>query len=128
VATRTQTYAASSTVAVSKGRSNHRATFALLFGLVAALAVPVAIELTRKKTGAVLLDAAWAIPVAAVAAVAALMLERGGRRVLNRTLGQASGARRLMAARVLAVAGICIVLSSSLAVGIYEFLVWKETH
>ena len=93
------------------------------------IAIPLAIEVTRHRTGAVILDAAWAIPVAAVAAFAALSFERGARRVANRTLGQAGGARRrIMAARVLAVTGICLVLSSSLAVGIYEFLVWKETH
>lgn len=82
------------------------------------LAIPLAIEATRRMTGAVLLDAAWAIPVAAVAAVGALMFERGAR----------GGSRLLLAARVLAVTGICLALSSALAVGIYEFLVWKENH
>jgi hypothetical protein len=129
LATRTHSYAASSQATASKQRrSNPQATLAVLCGVVALIAIPVAIEVTRRKTGAVLLDAAWAIPVAAITAVAALMFERGGRRVVNRTLGKASGSRRLMAARVLAVTGICLVLSSSLAVGIYEFLVWKETH
>lgn len=77
-------------------------------------------------TGAVLLDAAWAIPVAALAAVAALMFERGARGAASRTLAQTSGSRRLRAARGLAMTGVCVVLSSSLAVAIYEFLVWKE--
>lgn len=69
-------------------------------------------------TGAVLLDAVWAIPVAAVAAVGALIFGRGSR----------GGSRLLLAARVLAITGICLALSSALAVGIYEFLVWKESH
>ena len=43
------------------------------------VAVPLAIELTRKVTGLVLLDSAWAIPLAAVAAMASLMFERGAR-------------------------------------------------
>ncbi len=90
------------------------------------IAIPLAIYLTRKVTGAVLLDAVWAIPVAAVLAVASLMLERGARRRASRTLDQPGGSRRLMAARVLAVTGICLALSSALSVGIYEFLVWKE--
>jgi hypothetical protein len=67
-------------------------------------------------TDTVLLDAAWAIPVAAICAVAALVLGRGSR----------GGSRLLLAAHVLAVTGICLALSSALAVGIYEFLVWKE--
>jgi hypothetical protein len=130
LAARTHSYAATSRDAASnERRSNPRATLAVVCGLVAVVAIPLAIEVTRKKTGAVLLDAAWAIPVAAIAAVAALILEHGARRVANRTLGQAGSAkRRNGAARVLAVTGICLVLSSSLAVGVYEFLVWKETH
>ena len=90
------------------------------------IAIPLAIELTRKVAGAVLLDAAWAIPVAAVAAAATLMFERGGRGVIRRTLAQAGGSRRLMAARVFAVTGICLTLSSALAVGIYELLLWDS--
>jgi hypothetical protein len=129
LAARTHSYAASSRDAASEGkRSNHRATLALLCGIVAAVAVPLAIYLTRRVSGAELLDAAWAIPVAFVAAVASLMLERGARRRASRRLEQSGGSRRLVAARVLAVTGICLALSSALSVGIYEFLVWKETH
>ncbi len=101
-------------------RSSPRAALAILCGLAAVVAIPVAIELTRKVAGAVLLDAAWAIPVAAVAAVASLLFERGARGLL--------GTKRLLAARVFAVTGICFTLSSALAVAIYEFLLWKEHH
>jgi steroid 5-alpha reductase family enzyme len=88
-----------------------------VFGVAATIAVPLAIELTRKVSGADLLDAVWAIPVAAVAAVLSLIAQRGAR-----------GSQLLMTARVLAVAGICFALSSSLAIGIYEFLLWRENH
>lgn len=101
-------------------RSNPRAALAILCGLVATITIPAAIELTRKVTGADLLDAAWAIPLAAIAALASLLFERGARGLL--------GSRRLIAARVFAVTGICLVLSSSLAVGIYEFLLWNENR
>jgi hypothetical protein len=123
LAARTHTYA-------ERGRPNHRATLSLIFGLVAALALPVGIELTRKVSGAALLDAAWAIPVAAVASVAALTFERGARGTVIRALDRAGGSRRLKAARVLVVTGICFTLSSSIAVAIYEFLVSREhtTH
>jgi hypothetical protein len=100
----------------------------VLCGVVAVIAIPLAIELTRRVAGWVLLDAAWAIPVAAIAGVTSLTFARGARGVVNRSLEQAGGSRRLMAARVLAVTGICLALSSALAVGIYEFLVWKESH
>jgi hypothetical protein len=129
LAARTHSYTVPSRAAASKEkRSNHRATFAVLCGLVAVLAIPLAVEATRRVSGAVLVDAAWSIPLAAIAAVAALIFERGARGVVNRSLGVASGSRRIRTARVLAVIGICLALSSSIAVGLYEFLVWKETH
>ena len=117
MAARTHSY---TQAASSRGRSNARATLAILSGLTAVIAIPLAIELTRKLAGAVLLDAAWAIPVAAIGGVASLLLERGVRGVVTR------GSRLLLAARVLAVTAICLTLSSALAVGVYEFLLWKE--
>jgi hypothetical protein len=109
-------------------RSNHRASLAVLCGLVAVVVIPVAVELTRKIPGAVLLDAVWAIPVAAAAAVASILFARGARGAISRTLEQAGGSSRLRAARVLAVVGICLTLSSSIAIGLYELLIWKEHH
>ena len=117
MAARTHSY---TQAAPNRGRSNARATLAILSGLAAVIAIPLAIELTRKMAGAVMLDAAWAIPVAAIGAVASLTLERGARGVVAR------GPRLLLAARVLAVTAICLTLSSALAVGVYEFLLWKE--
>lgn len=98
----------------------------MLCGLVAALAVPVGIEITRKISSAVLLDAAYAIPVAALAAVASLMFERGARATVSRALAQASGSRRLLAGRILAVTGLCFAFSGSIAVGLYEILLRLE--
>jgi hypothetical protein len=115
LAARTQSY-------TQQRRSSSRPTLAVLSGVVAVVAIPLAIELTRKLSGAVLLDSAWAIPVAAVAGVISVMFERGARGIVR------SKSRVLVAARVLAVAGICLTLSSSLAVGIYELLLWKENH
>ena len=97
--------------------SNVRGTLAVLFGLVASVAVPVAIELARTVSGADMLDAAWAIPIAAVAAVVSLTMARGGR-----------GERFFTTTRILAVTGICFTLSASLAVGIYEFIVRYLEH
>jgi len=85
------------------------------------LAVPIAIEGTKKLSGLELLDAAWAIPVAAGAAIVSLLLARGPRKIK-------SSSRLLVAARVFAITGLCLALSSALAVGIYEFLLWKENH
>ena len=107
-------------------RLNVRAWLALVFGLVAAGVIPAAIELTRKVPGAVLLDAVWAIPVAAVAAVVSLLFARGARGAIARTLERVGGAGVIRAGRILAVAGICFALSASIAVGLYELLLRLE--
>ena len=107
-------------------RLNVRAWLAFLFGLVAACVIPVAIELTRKIPGAVLLDAVWAIPVAAAAATVSLLFARGARGAIARTLERVGGSLWIRIGRVLAVAGICFTLSASIAVGLYELLLHLE--
>ena len=107
-------------------RHNHRASLALLCGVVAAGIIPAAVEATRKVPGAVLLDAVWAIPVAAAAATASLLFARGARGTIARTLEQAGGTLRLRLGRILAAAGICLTLSASIAVGLYELLLRLE--
>jgi steroid 5-alpha reductase family enzyme len=119
VAVRTQTLSQSQ-------RLNVRAWLAFLFGLLAAVVIPVALELTRKIPGAALLDAVWAIPVAAVAATLALLFARGARGAIARTLEPVGGAVCIRLGRILAVAGICITLSASIAVGLYELLLRLE--
>jgi hypothetical protein len=107
-------------------RVNVRAFLAFLFGLLAAAVIPAAIELTRKVPGAVLLDAVWAIPVAALAATLSLLFARGARGAIARTLEPVGGALAIRLGRILAVAGICITLSASIAVGLYELLLRLE--
>jgi hypothetical protein len=119
VAVRTQTLS-------QPRRINVRAWLAFVFGVVAAAAVPVGIELTRKIPGASLLDAVWAIPVAAVAATLSLLFARGARGAIARTLQRVGGEAWFRLARILAVAGICFTLSASIAVGLYELLLRLE--
>jgi ABC-type sugar transport system permease subunit len=113
---------------ISTGRrgANLRATLAALFGLLAAAALPLAVYLTRKIPGLALLDAAWAIPLAFACAIAALLFARGARGTISRTLERAGGRARIRMGRILAVAGICVALSGSIAVGFYELLLRLE--
>jgi hypothetical protein len=107
-------------------RPNYRAFLAFLFGVVAAGVIPAAIELTRKVPGAVLLDAVWAIPVAALAAIVSLLFARGARGAIVRTLERVGGSLWIRLGRILALAGICFTLSASIAVGLYELLLRLE--
>src|SRR5579864_6151142 len=96
----------------SSSRPNHRASLALLAALCGVLVVPVAVLLSR--------------PMGMVLSVGALLLARGARGRIRRTLERAGGAGRLRATRWLAVAGICVALSAAIAVGFYELLVRLE--
>jgi hypothetical protein len=107
-------------------RPNYRAFLAFLFGVLAAAIIPAAIELTRKIPGAALLDAVWAIPVAAAAAIVSLLFARGAKGAIARTLERTGGTAWIRLGRLLAVAGICLALSGSLAVGLYELLLRLE--
>ena len=85
------------------------------------LAVPAAVGLSRYEAGVSLLDAAWAIPVAALASVAALLVARG-------TTGHVrfSPLRGVRLARILGVAGLCVMLAAAIAVGFYFVLLRLE--
>jgi hypothetical protein len=107
-------------------RSNHRATLAVLSGLVAVLAVPAAVALSRRSERITLVDAGWAIPVAVAFGVAALLFARGARGRIRATLERARGSARARAARFLGVAGICVALSAAIAIGFYELLLRLE--
>jgi hypothetical protein len=106
--------------------SNHRASLAVLLGLLAVVAVPAGVVVARQTAGVSLIDAAWAIPVAAACAIAALLFSRGARGRLRWTLERAGGAGRIRLGQGLAVAGICLALSASIAVGFYELLLRLE--
>jgi hypothetical protein len=111
---------------MQRSRPNYRAWLAFFFGVVAAGVIPAAVELTRKIPGAALLDAVWAIPVAAAAATVSMLFARGARGAIVRTLERVGGSVWIRLARVFAVAGICFTLSASIAVGVYELLLRLE--
>jgi hypothetical protein len=98
----------------------------MVLGLVAVLAVPGGVVLAWQTAGFGLLDASWAIPVAAICGLAALLFVRGARGRIRWTLERAGGKGRIRLGRFLAVAGICVALSASIAVGFYELLLRLE--
>ena len=88
--------------------------------------MPAGVALSRETTTVRLLDAAWAIPVAAACGIAALLFARGARGRIRWSLERAGGGGRVRLAKFLAVAGICIALSGAIAVGFYELLLRLE--
>jgi hypothetical protein len=106
--------------------SNPRAWLAVLLGTLAVLAVPAAVVVARQSAAVGLLDAAWAIPFAVACGIGALLFARGARGRIRSTLERAGGAVRARAGVILGVAGICVALSASIAVGFYELLLRLE--
>ena len=98
----------------------------MLFGVVAVLAVPAGILLSRRLAGVTLVQAGWAVPVAGAAGVTALLFARGATGRIRATLERAGGAGRARAGRRLGIAGICFALSGGIAVGFYELLLRLE--
>ena len=111
----------------SRTRSrNHRATAAVVSGVLAVAVLPAAIYLAQRSQRIGLLDASFAIPFAALFGVTAVLLARGAHGTIARTLERAGGFRRVRLGRLLGILGICVALSASIAVGFYELLVKLE--
>lgn len=85
--------------------------------------VPAAVGLAELLARVRLLDAAAAIPVALACGIAALVLARGARRRVERTLGRIGGGRAARAGRTLGVIGICLAVAAAIAVATYYALV-----
>jgi hypothetical protein len=98
----------------------------VLLGLIGVVVVPAAVGVARETAGVDLIDAAWAVPVAALCGVAALLFVRGARGRMRWTIERSGGAGRIRIGRILGVAGICVALSAAIAVGFYELLLRLE--
>ena len=94
----------------------------LLLGLVAAAALPAGIALAETTDLIELLQAAGAIPVAALAGIAAVVLGRRARIRFERTLGRVGGERSARLGRFLGGLGICLAAAGTIAVAFYFFL------
>jgi hypothetical protein len=110
----------------SSSQSNHRASLAVIVALCGVLVIPAAIAVSRQTGKIHLLDAVWAIPIGMALSLGALLFARGAGGRIRRSLERAGGAGRLRAARWLGVLGVCLALSSAIAVGFYELLVRLE--
>jgi hypothetical protein len=107
-------------------KSNHRASFSVLIGLGAVLAIPGAIALARQLQSVRLIDASWGIPVAALLGLLAVGLSNLARARIQWTLGRAGGEGRARAARALGFLAVCFALTASISVGFYEVLLRLE--
>ena len=91
-----------------------------MLGLAATVALPAAIAYAQASPRLTLVQAGFAIPVAAVLGLAAIVVARSVRRRAQWSLVRGAGAAR--AGRVLGALGLCLAASGAIAVGFYELL------
>ena len=106
----------------TRSSRNPRAWLALLFGLVAAAALPGSIAVSQGLRTWKLLASFGAIPVAAVAGMIAILFSRGARRKIELTLGRARGAGAARVGRLLGILGLYIAVTGLLTLGVYFLL------
>jgi hypothetical protein len=106
--------------------SNHRASLAVLVGLLAVLMVPGGVAVAERLPSVDLIDASWSIPFAFALGLLAFGLGNLARTRTFWSVGRTGGERRVRAARLLGGLGICLALAASISVGTYEVLLRLE--
>lgn len=103
-------------------KRNARAAWSVVFGVLATLTLPVAIGGTRYSGSYELLHAGFAIPLAVLLGILAIVLARRARALDRASLGRAGGARAARVGRLLGILGLCIAASATISVAVYAVL------
>jgi hypothetical protein len=90
-----------------------------VLGVLALAVIPVAAAVTGSRTDLRLVHAGFAVPVAAVLAIAAILVSRRARRRLDRTLGRAGGAAAARAGQILGWLAFYVALIGAISLGVY---------
>ena len=98
---------------------NRAAGVSVVLGLLAVVTIPIAIAITEWRDDLRLLQAGFAVPVAAVLAIAAIFSARRARRRLERTIGRAGGETAARAGRLLGWLGLYLSLIAGISLGVY---------
>ena len=106
--------------------SSRPARIAVVLGVLAVLAVPVAVAASLLLASVSLLQSLYVgAPVAAVIGLIALLASRRARLAATRSL-RPGGAGPVRAARVAAWAGLYVGVTACLALAVYGVLVWAQ--
>jgi hypothetical protein len=102
---------------------------ALLVGLMALLTLPAAIEVTRRSKQVGLLDAGYAIPLAFLLGLVALVMARRARENLRWLRVRDGGTGVASTAVIVAALAVCLALTAALSIGFYELvLVYQHSR
>jgi glucose-6-phosphate-specific signal transduction histidine kinase len=92
---------------------------ALLLGLAAVLTMPAAVEVSRRSNRVGLLDASYAIPLAFLLGLVALVMARRARHNLRWLRLRDGGTGVASAAVIIGLVAVCLALTAALSVAFY---------
>ena len=102
---------------------------ALVVGLAALLTLPAAIEVSRRSKRIGLLDAGYAIPLAFLLGLVALIMARRARDNLRWLRLREGGTGVASVAVIVSAVTICLALTAALSIGFYELvLVYQHSR
>jgi hypothetical protein len=99
-----------------------RAWVALLLGLAGFLTLPAAVEVARRSTRVALLHAGFAIPLAFLLGLVALIMARRARQNLRWLSLREGGTAVASAAVITALIAVCLAVAAALSIGFYELV------
>lgn len=99
-----------------------RAAWSAVLGAISVVTLPAAIFGTRYSASFDLLHAGFAIPLAILTGIGAVVLARKARALDRATLGTSASGKGATWGRVLGVIGLCIAASATIAVAVYAVL------
>ena len=108
--------------AEQKRDGNPQAAGSVVAGLLAVLAIPAGIYVSRVSVTVTLLESLSSAGLAILFGLLAIALARRGRWTHTRTLGRVGGRRAARVGRLLGWLGLCMGISTGLAVGFYGLL------
>ena len=110
-------------------RSRARSWVALLLAVLGLLTLPAAVELSRRSQTVSLLDAGYAIPVAFLLGLIALIMARRARENLRWLSVRERGTGVASTAVVIAGITLCLAITAALSIGFYELvLVYQHSR
>jgi hypothetical protein len=102
---------------------------ALLLGLAGLLALPAAIEVSRRSSRVDLLDAGYGIPLAFLLGLIAVVMARRARENLRWLRLTDGGTAVASTAVIVGALAVCLALTAALSVGFYELvLVYQHSR
>ena len=101
---------------------NARARLSALVGLLSVLCVPAGVVLSWYSATVKLIESFGSAGLGLLLGVYAVLLARRGRELARRTLGRCGGEGSARAGKLLGGLGVCIAITTGLAVGFYGLL------